>query len=159
MAHVLVVYYTRTGNTKKMAEAVGEGAGEVIRSEVTVKPVDQCTVEDMVAADAIVMGSTTYYGTMAAELKQLIDDSVSRHGDLAGKVGGAFATCGVLGGGVETAVLDILRCWLIHGMIVQGEALGGHYGPVSVGAPDEKARQECVRLGKNTATLADRLKR
>jgi NAD(P)H dehydrogenase (quinone) len=157
VANVLIVYHSRTGNTKKMAEAVAEGAGAVVRAEVTVKPVDQCAVDDLLAADAIIMGTPVYYGTMAAELKKLIDDSVTHHGDLVGKVGGAFATCGTTGGGAETAVLDILKAWLIHGMIIQGEALGSHYGPVCVGAPDQHAREECLKLGKAVATLALKL--
>ena len=157
MAKVLIVYYSRTGNTREMAETVAEGAREVLRSEVTVKPVDQCAVEDMVAVDAIIMGTPVYYGTMAAELKAFLDGSVSHHGDLVGKVGGAFATCGVLGGGCETAVLDMLKAWLIHGMVVQGDPVGSHYGPVAVGAPDERARQDCLKLGRSVATLADRL--
>jgi len=159
VANILVVYYSRTGNTKKMAEAVAEGAGGVMRAEVTVKPVDQCAPEDMLAADAIIMGTPVYYGSMAAELKKLIDDSVTHHGDLVGKVGGAFASCGVMGGGAETAVLDILKAWLIHGMIVPGEAIGSHYGPVCVGAPDQHAREACLKLGKTVAALASRLAR
>lgn len=157
MAKVLIVYYSRTGNTKAMAEIVAEGAREVAGAEVDVRPVDECGVEDLLAADAIIMGSPVYYGSMAAELKKLIDESVSHHGKLVGKVGGAFASSGGPGGGNETTVMDILKCWLIHGMIVQGDAAGDHYGPIAVGAPDERSRQECLKLGRNVAHLADRL--
>ena len=159
MAKVLVVYYTRTGNTRKMAEIVAEGAREVAMTDVSVKPVDQCTADDLLVADGIAMGTPVYYGTMAADLKRFIDDSVTHHGDLAGKVGGAFATCGVMGGGAETAVGDILNVWLIHGMVVQGDAAGAHYGPVCVGAPDERAREDCLKLGRRVAALAARLAR
>jgi NAD(P)H dehydrogenase (quinone) len=98
-----------------------------------------------------------YYGTMAAELKKLIDESVKHHGKLVGKVGGAFASSGGPGGGNETTVLDILKAQLVHGMIVQGDSGGDHYGPIAVGAPDERSRKECRKLGKRAAELAVRL--
>jgi hypothetical protein len=44
-------------------------------------------------------------------------------------------------------------------MIVQGEASGDHYGAIAVGAPDERSRKECLKLGRNVAQLADRLSR
>ena len=157
MPKVLIIYYSRTGNTQKMAEIVAEGAREVADTEVDVRPVDGCSVEDMLGADAIIMGSPVYYGSMAAELKKLIDDSVSHHGQLTGKVGGAFASSGGPGGGNETTIMDILKCWLIHGMIVQGDAGGDHYGPIAVGAPDDRSRGECLKLGKSVAALANRL--
>jgi len=43
---------------------------------------------------------------------------------------------------------------LVHGMIVQGQARGHHYGVVSIGAPDEKVIEECRKLGKKVAALA-----
>jgi NAD(P)H dehydrogenase (quinone) len=81
------------------------------------KSVDKASVADMTAADAIVMGSPTYYGQMAPQLMQLLTDSVSKHGQLAGKVGGAFASSANIGGGNETTILGILEAMLIHGMI------------------------------------------
>ena len=82
---------------------------------------------------------------------------MKHHGKLAGKVGGAFATCGVAGGGSESTVLDILHALLVHGMIVPGSATGGHYGPVCVGPPEEKTCVECERLGTRVAELVVRL--
>ena len=157
MAKVLVVYHSRSGNTQRMAEAVVEGASSVKDADVTLKKVDDATPEDMLSADAIIMGSPVYYGTMAAELKKLIYVSVKHHGKLEGKVGGAFATAGVMGGGLETTVTDILHALLVHGMIVQGTSKGPHYGPVAVGAPDEKAKGHCRDLGKRVAELAVKL--
>ena len=108
MARVLVVYYSRSGHTEEMAQHVAEG----VRSggaEVQVKSVAQTSVDDLVAADGIIMGTPTYYGAMAAELKKLLDDSVSNHGQLQGKVGGAFSSAANVGGGNETAILGILQ--------------------------------------------------
>ncbi len=157
MARLLIVYYSRSGNTRAMAEVIAEAAREVAGIAVTVQPVADTTPDDLLQHDGIIMGSPVYYGTMAAELKQLIDESVCHHGKLDGKVGGGFASSGGLGGGNETTVLDIVKALMIHGMVVKGEPGGDHYGPVSVGAPDERARGECRKCGRMVAELTVKL--
>lgn len=157
MAKVLIVYYSRSGNTKQMAEHVAAGAREVKGTEVDLRPVDKVSPDDLLAPEAIILGSPVYYGTMAAPLKSLIDASVKHHGKLVGKVAGAFASSGGPGGGNETTVLDLLKALLIHGMIVEGDPKGDHYGPIAVGAPDERSQGECRRMGKRVAQLAARL--
>ncbi len=157
MARVLITYYSRTGNTEKMAHLVAEGATEVPGAEVVTRPVAEVTPDDLLQFDAIIMGSPVYYGTMAAELKELIDQSVCHHGKLQGKVGGAFASSGGVGGGNETTVLDINKALLIHGMIIAGDSGGDHYGPVAVGAPDDRSAAECRKLGRRVAELAIKL--
>ncbi|MBS3733959.1 MAG: NAD(P)H-dependent oxidoreductase [Phycisphaerae bacterium] len=154
MAQVLIGYYTRTQHTEHMAKSVAEGAAQVDGVQTDVRAVGGIEARELVDYDAIILGSPTYYGTMAAEVKQLLDESVAFHGQLAGKVGGAFASSANVGGGNETTVVDILRALLIHGMIIQGDPGGDHYGPVAVGAPDERARRECVKFGKLLASLA-----
>ena len=76
---------------------------------------------------------------MAAEVKELIDESGKRHGKLVGKVGGAFASSGGPGGGNETTVLDIVKALRIRGMIVAGDAAGD---PLR---PDPRGRRTSVR--------------
>jgi NAD(P)H dehydrogenase (quinone) len=156
MAKALIVYYSRSGNTRKMAETIAEG---VKKEEVAVdvRDVKDVTPDDLRAFDAIVVGSPTYYGSMAAEIKKLFDDSIRFHGKLDGKIGAAFASSANIGGGNETTILDILNAMLIHGMIVQGDAKGDHYGPVAIGAPDERALKECLRAGARIARLAKKL--
>jgi len=156
MAKLLIVYYSRTGNTKAMAELIAEGARSA-GADVILKTVAETKVADLLAADAIIMGSPTYYGTMAAELKKLFDESVSRHGKLDGKVGGAFSSSANIGGGNETTVLDILKAMLIHGMVVKGDPQGDHYGPVAIGAPDKRSSDECRRHGQRISELAKQL--
>jgi NAD(P)H dehydrogenase (quinone) len=156
MARVLVVYYSRSGNTEAMARLIAEGA-ESEGVEVECKKVEDTTIDDLLTADGIVMGSPTYYGTMAAEIKKLLDDSVKYHGKLEGKVGAAFSSSGGVGGGNETTVMDITRALMIHGMIVQGEPSGDHYGPVAVGKPDERSSKECKKCGAKIARLVKRL--
>ena len=156
MSKVLVAYYTKTGNTQKMAEAVAEG----VRSggvEVDLKPVTEVTPEDMLQYDGLIFGSPTYYGAMAWEMKKLLDQSVRFHGQLEGKVGAAFSSAANIGGGNETTILNILNAFLIHGMIVQGSAHGDHYGPVAISAPDNRSRPQCVELGRRVAELVKKL--
>src|SRR5665811_2014088 len=124
MAKILVAYYSRTGNTAQMAEIIAKGAASVEGAEVTTRSVEALTAEDLLGYEGIILGSPVYYGLPAAELKKLIDDSVQFHGQLAGKVGGAFASSGGLAGGNETTILAILQMLLVHGMIVKGEAAG-----------------------------------
>jgi NAD(P)H dehydrogenase (quinone) len=159
MARMLICYYSRSGNTEKMAEEVASGAREVGSVTVDLRPVGELTPDALLNFDCIIIGSPVYYGTMAAEVKDLIDKSVKHHGKLTGKVGGAFASSGGPGGGNETTVLDIVKALLIHGMIVQGDAQGDHYGPIAVGAPDERSRAECRRFGRRMAELVLRIAR
>ena len=152
MPKAIVIYYSRSGNTRKMAESVAEGINkEGVQAQA--KDVKDVEVDDLLKYDAIIIGSPVYYGTMAAEIKKLLDDSVKFHGRLEGKVGAAFASSGNLAGGNETTILDILNALLIHGMIIQGDPQGDHYGPVAVGAPDARSIKECLRLGSRVAGL------
>jgi len=156
MPSVLIMYYTRTGNTEKMARLIEEGAKEA-GVTTSVKPVSDVTIDDLEAADGIVMGSPTYYGLPAAELIKLIDDSVKKHGRLEGKVGAAFSSSANIGGGNETVILAIIQAMLVHGMVVQGIPKGDHYGPVSIGAPDDRATRQCRLLGQRVGALVTKL--
>jgi len=157
MARILVTYFSRSGNTRAMAEQVAAGAREVAGAEVDLLPVGDVNPNALLDYDAILVGSPTYYGQMAAEVKAFFDKSVVLHGQLEGKVGGAFTSSGNLAGGNETCVLSILQALLIHGMVVQGSARQSHYGPVAVGEPDDGALAECRTLGAGVAGLAGRL--
>jgi NAD(P)H dehydrogenase (quinone) len=110
-------------------------------------------VKDITGYDGIIVGSPTYYGTMAAPVKEIFDKSVRFHGKLDGKVGGAFSSAANIGGGNETTITDIINAMLIHGMIVQGNPNGDHYGPVSIGSPDDRVRRQCREYGKRIALL------
>jgi NAD(P)H dehydrogenase (quinone) len=157
MARILIVYHSRGGNTKKLAESVAEGASTVAGAEVDLKAVADAAASQFIDYDAIVIGSPTYYGLPAAEVKKLLDESVAYHGQLEGKVGGAFATSANIGGGNETTIVAILHALLIHGMVVQGTSTGDHYGPVGIGAPDRRALDQSKTYGERVATLAKRL--
>jgi len=157
MAKMLIGYYSRTKHTQHMAEKVAEGARKVQGLTVELKALSQVQARDLLGYDAILLGSPTYYGSMAAEMKKLFDDSVAFHGKLEGKVGGAFSSSANVGGGNETTILDILKAMLIHGMVVRGTSAGDHYGPVAIGDVDERSGQQCKDLGQRMGELAVKL--
>lgn len=156
MATVGVIYYSRTGNTQKMAQSVAQGVKEE-GVEVVIKKAEEASPEDFLKWEGIIVGSPTYYGLLASAIKGLFDESVKYHGRLEGKVGGAFASSGNIGGGNETTLLSILEMMLIHGMVVQGTSQGDHYGPVSIGSPDERVKSQCMALGRRMARLVKRV--
>ncbi len=156
MAKGIVIYYSRSGHTKEMAELIAAAMNDG-GLPTDCKSVDKVRVDDLLAYNAIVMGSPTYYGTMAAAMKQLFDDSVTKHGQLDGKVGAAFTSSANVAGGNETTILSILEAMLISGMVIQGDPQGDHYGPVSIGKPDHRAEQLCKRWGKRIAELTTKL--
>jgi NAD(P)H dehydrogenase (quinone) len=131
---------------------------------VTLKTVDEATNADLETCDALLMGSPTYWGSMSTPLKQFIDGQRPFMGD---KVGGAFATGGIDGGGKELTVLSILVAMLSNGMIVVGphyEEGGFRFGGFGVGAttgPDSPGVDEAELargrlLGERVATVAKR---
>lgn len=159
MAKILVVYDSKTGNTEKMASAIARGARQVRGVKVDVKRVEKTALEDLQAADGIILGSPTYYGDMSGKLKEFIDKSVKIHGKLEGKVGAAFTSSGGTASGAETTMLSILQAMLVHGMIVQGRSDDKHYGAATVGPPRGKDIEICRALGKKVANLVTRLER
>ena len=83
MAKAIVVYYSRSGNTKEMAEIIAKAMNDA-DLKTDCKSVDKVKADDLPDYDAIVFGSPTYYGQTAGPIKRLVDDLVSRHGALDG---------------------------------------------------------------------------
>ena len=156
MAKGLVIYYSRSGNTQEMAEAIAESMNDSGLS-TKCKSVAETSLDDLMAADAVVIGSPTYYGHMASPITKFLDESVSKHGKLDGKIGAAFSSSANIGGGNETTILNITHALLIHGMIIQGDPKGDHYGPVSISKPDSRVLDQCKRKGKRVAELTLKL--
>lgn len=73
MTKILIVYHTQTGNTKKMAEAVAEGARAVEGVEVILKKAADATLEDLLAADGMALGTPENFGYMSGMLKDFFD--------------------------------------------------------------------------------------
>lgn len=153
---VLIAYYSKTGNTKQMAEAIAESIKKE-NLEVILKKVEEVNAKDLLDYQGLIFGTPTYYGTCSYQIKRLLDGSVILHGKLDGKAGGAFTSSNNIGGGNETAILSILEAMLIHGMIIQGDSEGDHYGPVAIGGLDKRAKENCQRFAKRFADLVKKI--
>jgi len=153
----LIIYDSKTGNTEKMAVMIAEGIREADGVECVVKRVEDAKLEDLIKAHGIIVGSPTYYGCMSGKLKEFFDKSVKIHGKLDGKIGAAFTSSGGTASGAETTVISILKAMLIHGMIIQGDPSGKHYGMATVEAPKEKDEKSCKRFARRTAELMKRV--
>jgi NAD(P)H dehydrogenase (quinone) len=157
---VLVMYYSKTGHTKKLADEIAKGVGEVEGVACIVKSAADVTKDDFVAADGIVAGSPVYFGSMAAELKAVFEKFIGVRKKMEGKIGAAFATSGDSSGGRETTIISIIQAFLIYGMIIVGDPLDatGHYGVSCIGSPDKSASLNAALLGKRVASVVRQLK-
>lgn len=158
MMQVLVLYYSRSGNTKKLAEAVAEGV-KSIGVEALLKNAGEVSKDDFVESAGVIVGSPVYFGVMAWELKKVFDDFVGVRKKMENKVGAAFATAGHASGGKETTIFSILQCMMIYGMILVGDPMSatGHYGTACVGAPDKETSENGFKLGARVAALCKKL--
>lgn len=156
---VLVLYYSKGGNTKKLAQAVLDGVESVEGVDGLLRDTDSVTKEDFIEAGGVIAGSPVYFGNMAAQLKVVLDEFVSTRRKMENKVGAAFTTSGDPTGGKETTMMAILQAFLIYGMVVAGDPLSatGHYGVACVGAPDETTLENGRKLGRRVAELALKL--
>ena len=73
---ILVLYYSKSGNTKKLAEEIVRGVQEAEDIECILKSTSEVTKDDFLSSDGIIAGSPVYFGTMAAELKVVFDKFV-----------------------------------------------------------------------------------
>jgi NAD(P)H dehydrogenase (quinone) len=156
---VLVLYYSKGGNTRRLAEFIAEGVGSVGGVTPVIKRTEEVTKEDFVNSAGIIAGSPVYFGVMAADLKRVFDEFVGIRKKMESKVGAAFATSGDATGGKETTMFSIIQCLLIYGMIVVGDPMDatGHYGVACVGAPDDRTAENGRKLGKRVAELCKKL--
>ena len=147
MPKILIAFYSRTGNTAKLADAIADGARSVRFSEVEVRRIDDLApasvidanpqwkagrealaanyqvlsgVAELAEHDALVLGSPTRFGVMAAELKLVLDQAggLWKHGALVNKVGAAFTSVSTPHGGHETTLWSIMTPMANLGMIL-----------------------------------------
>ncbi|MBU4566547.1 MAG: NAD(P)H-dependent oxidoreductase [Desulfarculus sp.] len=182
MAEVLIVYSTDHKGTLKMAEKVAAGVDSIEGCKATIKHAEEAKAEDVLAADALVLGSPVHMASMEWRMKKFIDQECSGlwMGDkVAGKAGAVFA-CGSgygnAGGGCELTMLAMLNNLAELGMVLvplpkdsPGYAKGGlQWGPygrahnedISVikgGLPEERS-EVCIQHGKNIARVAEAIR-
>ena len=157
---ILVLYFSKGGNTKRLAEAIVEGVNSVTGAEAVLRKTEQVTKDDFIGANAIIAGSPVYFGTMAAQLKQVFDEFISVRKKMENKIGAVFTTSGDVTGGKETTMFSIIQALMIYGMIIVGDPMAatGHYGVSCVGKPDEKNLEHSRLHGKRVAELALKVK-
>lgn len=160
MTKVLVLYYSTYGHVETMAMAVAEGAREA-GADVAVKRVPElmpvevarkagakldqaapiATVDELPSYDAIVFGTPTRFGNMAAQMRNFLDQTgqLWLKGGLIGKIGSVFASTATQHGGQETTITSFHSTLLHHGMIIVGvpysESGLTHMSDVTGGTP------------------------
>jgi flavodoxin I len=140
MPRVLVLYYSTTGNTEKMARAVADGAKRL--PEVQVELNYYVPPEDLTGFDAILIGAATYHHDMPVTFKNYFEEVAVKNTMLKGKVGAAFGSYG-WSGEAPRLVLEILKNKF--GMEVTEQPLSVTY------APDQAGLEKCFALGKRVA--------
>jgi len=96
MAKVLISYYSKSGNTRKMAQILAKAAAKA-GAKVTLKRAEKTTNRDLLAADAVALGSPDYFSYPAGQVKVIFDEGLSVKGKLSGKPALCFSSHG--GGG------------------------------------------------------------
>ncbi|MBA3022648.1 MAG: NAD(P)H:quinone oxidoreductase [Gammaproteobacteria bacterium] len=198
MAKALVLYYSMYGHIEIMADAIAEGARQVDGVEAVIKRVPEIIPEDRARAmgvkldqkapiatteelgnyDAIIFGTPTRFGNMAAQMRNFLDQTgkLWMNGALIGKVGSVFASTGTQHGGQETTITSFHSTLLHHGMVIVGvpysctgltvmtEITGGSpYGSSTLAGSDGKRMPsenelEIARFqGRHVAQIAKRL--
>lgn len=201
---VLVVFYSMYGHVYRMAEAVAQGARSVPDTEVTLLQVPELVpdgvleksgakaarqafahipvakVEQLADADAVIFGTPTRFGNMAAQMRNFLDQTggLWMSGALVGKVGSAFSSTATQHGGQETTLTSFHSTLLHQGMIIVGvpysetrltnmnEITGGTpYGATTLTGsdgkrqPSENELQIAQTQGRHVAGIAGALKR
>jgi NAD(P)H dehydrogenase (quinone) len=195
MTEVLILYYSLSGSTRRLAQYVARGVEQVEGASAKLRTVPkisaQCeavapeipdegapyaSIEDLTACSALILGSPTRFGNMAAPLKYFLDGTSALwlSGGLSGKPAGVFTSTASLHGGQETTLLSMMLPLLHHGMYIVGvpyterglmetTAGGTPYGPSHVSGIDGKSplsdheKAICKVLGRRVAELAGAL--
>lgn len=198
MTKILVLYYSSYGHIETMADAIAEGARNIAGVEVTIKRVPDLVPEDVAAKarfkldqkaeiatpqelvdyDAIIFGTPTRFGNMAAQMRNFLDQTGGLwvKGALIGKVGSVFVSTGT-GGGNETTITSFHTTLLHHGMVIVGlpyaaaglsnisEVRGGSpYGAGTIAGADGSRTPSDLELelarfqGDHVAKIAHKLK-
>jgi len=144
MAKLLIVYYSRTGNTEAMAQAISEGAQSAGHT-VTLKKPDEATGDDLLNCDASAFGTPNYFGYMAGTMKDFFDQIWSTHRDSAANK--PYASFGSAGGGGRQALDSIDRVCSSFGLKKASE------GVVAARKPSSEVLEQCKELGKKLAQL------
>jgi NAD(P)H dehydrogenase (quinone) len=118
--NILITYYSKTGHTAQMASAIAAGARINENINVVIKTIDQVTQDDLLNADAIILGSPVYNANPAHEVLEFIQKWPFSGMPLKDKIGAVFVTSGGISSGEELVQSSLLHSMLIFGMVVIG---------------------------------------
>jgi len=155
---ISIIYHSETGNTRRMAEIITDAAASVSPEiEARLFHCDKVDVGFVDQSSAVILGCPTYQGTLSWPLKRFID---APGVDLAGKLGGCFASQNWPGGGgADLTEITIIAGMLVLGMLVYSGGIREgqpflHFGAVSTRSPEGLYEERCVKLGENIARKA-----
>lgn len=141
MIKILIIYYSRYGNTEKMANYIARGVESVAGAEAVLRTVPNistvcekvadtipkcgapyASIEDLKQCNGLALGSPTHFGNMAAALKYFIDSSseVWFSGGLNGKPAAVFTSTGSMHGGHESTLWSMMIPLMHQGMLLMG---------------------------------------
>jgi flavodoxin I len=138
MSKILVLYYSRTGNTEKMAKDIAEGAKS--DSSVEVELNYHVDAEELAKFDAVLVGAPTYHHDMPMDTKKLFEEAAVKDINLKGKIGAAFGSYG-WSGEAPKLVLEIMKNKFE--MRVTEPPLLAKY------VPDQNMLNTCRKLGRS----------
>ena len=153
-----VLYHSKTGNTRKMAEIIVQGMEAVDNVQAKAFSLEQIDEEWLKESKCVVLGTPIYLASMSGAVKCWLDGPSMKYG-LAGKIGGAFATADYLHGGGELGIGAILDHMLVLGMLTYsgGGAYGKpviHLGPVALSSQLDDSSETFRLYGQRMATKA-----
>ena len=158
---IAVIYHSVSGNTKKQAELVAEGALSVPGIEVKTISIDDPDNTWIEESSAVIFGSPTYEGSCSWQMKKFFDTPKV---NFDGKLAGFFASQNWPGGGgADFAEMTMIAAALVLGMLVYAGGITCGYPPLHFGAVSQKApssdidRERAKKLGENIAVMALKL--
>jgi len=127
---LLIIYYSNSGKTEKMAFEIAKGA-EKTGVNVTLKKTEECTSADLIKADGLAVGTPTYYSNISWPMKKLLDEKIlafyAEGHSLRNKVCGCFTSTGAYNDGVEClrmlelAFGSALKMRMVSGIILESK--------------------------------------
>jgi flavodoxin I len=140
VSKILILYYSRSGNTEKMAKAVAEGAQNAGNPNVELSY--HVEAGELSAFDAILMGAPTYHHDMPIDMKKLFEEAAAKNINLKGKVAAAFGSYG-WSGEAPKFLLEIMKN-KFEMQVVEPPLLAKY-------VPDENMLSKCRDLGKRVS--------
>lgn len=155
-----IIYFSKTGKTKEMAEVIANGMKSEEGIEAGVFDIENIDYDFIKESKAVVFGTPTYYANTCWQIKKWFDES--RDCNLEGKIGAVFATADYAQGGASTAMLTIINHLMVKGMLVYsgGSALGQpylHLGAVALKENFEESKENFEIFGERIAKKAKEL--